>query len=345
MGAIADKLVPNDPRVKSGTLSARGKTYAYVLGEPAGGKPPRHTIVLVHGFPDLGFGWRCQVPFLIGLGFRVVVPDMLGYGGTDAPREIEAYSLKSLSADVADLARQFVGQDGQIILGGHDWGGALVWRVAMWHPDLISAVFSVCTPYNAPRTKNLTVEAMVSSGKVPNFAYQLQLMGPDVEQRIQGEEKVRQFLNGMYGGFGPNGEVGFKPTEGVLFDNLPLLRRTSLLSDEELDYYTQQYMRREAPQMRGPLNWYRARDPTFEEELPLAGKGLKLEMPALLVTASRDKALPPSMSAGMERHFTKLAREEVDASHWALTHAADNVNALLKEWLEGVMDDGLKSSL
>lgn len=345
MSAVAAKLVPNDPRVKYATTTVRGKTYAYMLGEPEGGKTPRETIVLVHGFPDLGFGWRCQVPFLVGLGFRVIVPDMLGYGGTDAPQEIAAYSLKNLSDDVADLARQFVGQDGQIILGGHDWGGALVWRVAMWHPDLIGAVFSVCTPYNAPRPQYISVEAMVASGQVPNFAYQLQLKGPDVEARIQGEEKLRQFLNGMYGGFGPDGETGFKATEGVLFDNLPRLGRTALLSDAELDFYVQQYARQAAPQLRGPLNWYRSRAETFEEERPLAEKGVRLAMPALLVTASRDSALPPSMSAGMEKHFAKLSRGEVDASHWALTHAADEVNGLIGKWIESVLHGGLKPSL
>lgn len=347
MGAAADKLVPNDPRVKTGQTIVRGKTYSYMLGEPTNVKTPRHTIVLVHGFPDLGFGWRCQVPFLMGQGFRVLVPDMLGYGGTDAPEEVEAYSLKSLSDDVAHLARQFVGEKGQIVLGGHDWGGALVWRVAMWHPELIAAVFSVCTPYSAPKSKNFSVQAMVSSGVVPQFAYQLQLMGPEVQQHIQGREKLRQFLNAMYGGHGPEGEVGFEPTKGVLFDNLPILRKTTLLSDEELDYYTQQYMLHDAPEMRGPLNWYRSRDATFEEELPLANKegGVRLEMPALMVTASRDSALPPSMTAGMERHFAKLSRGSVESTHWALTHVPDEVNAILKKWLGEIVNGGLKASL
>lgn len=338
------KLVPNDPRVKYGSATVRGNTYTYMLGEPESGRP-RHTVFLVHGFPDLGFGWRCQIPLFVSLGYRVIVPNMLGYAGTSAPKEIEAYSLKSLSADIAELARQFVGKDGQIILGGHDWGGALVWRTAMWHPDLIAAVFSVCTPYNAPHSKYISIEDMVHSGKLPNFAYQLQLKGPDVEARLQGEEGVRQFLNAMFGGFGPGGEVGFRVSEGVQFDNLPKLRQTKLLSDEEMDFYVQQFMRQPAPQLRGPLNWYRAREVTFKEELPLARAGVKLEMPAFFITATRDKSLPPHMSVGMEKHFKNLSRAEVNSSHWAPTHASGEVNALLAKWIEGVMDRGLKASL
>jgi pimeloyl-ACP methyl ester carboxylesterase len=68
-----DKLVPNDSRVKQETAQIRGKTYKYIVGEPEG--TPLETMVLIHGFPDLGFGWRYQVPHFMSLGFRVIVPD------------------------------------------------------------------------------------------------------------------------------------------------------------------------------------------------------------------------------------------------------------------------------
>lgn len=68
-----DKLRPNDPRVQSLTANVRGKTYKYILGKPEG--TPRATVLLVHGWPDLGFGWRNQVPYLMSLGLQVIVPD------------------------------------------------------------------------------------------------------------------------------------------------------------------------------------------------------------------------------------------------------------------------------
>lgn len=43
------------------------------------------------------------------------------------------------------------------------------------------------------------------------------------------------------------------------------------------------------------------------------------------------------MSKGMERSIPQLTRREVDAGHWALWQAKDEVNAVLKEWFENVV--------
>ena len=42
-------------------------------------------VVLLHGFPELGFSWRHQVGPLAAAGYRVLVPDMRGFGDSDAP--------------------------------------------------------------------------------------------------------------------------------------------------------------------------------------------------------------------------------------------------------------------
>jgi hypothetical protein len=106
----------------------------------------------------------------------------------------------------------------------------VVWRVVLWHPELVSHLFAVCTPYNGPSKQNFPLEAVVV--RVPYFGYQLQLRGPDVEERIKSKVEIRQFLNAAYGGKTEQGEEGFSVTEGVLFDKLPHLKRTKLLSEE-----------------------------------------------------------------------------------------------------------------
>ena len=103
-------------------------------------------------------------------------------------------------------------------------------------------VFAVCTPYTAPSRNLIPLETIVES-KLPNFQYQLQLASGVVEEYIQYREQIKQFLNGLYGGKGPNGEDGFETTKGVLFENLDKLGKTPLLSDEMLDYYANQYAR------------------------------------------------------------------------------------------------------
>lgn len=116
----------------------------YLFAEPKSASI-RATVFLIHGWPDLSFGWRYQIPALVKLGLRVVAPDMMGYGGTDAPQvsedKLEPYSMKRASDDIAELARQ-LGVD-RIIIGGHDWGGFVVYRCALWHPELISHGMSI----------------------------------------------------------------------------------------------------------------------------------------------------------------------------------------------------------
>ncbi len=337
------KLKPNDPRVKYVTDTIRGKTHRYIVGEAQGTK--KETMVLVHGFPDMAFGWRYQIPYFMSLGYQVVVPDMVGYAGTDAPEDLKEYSLKSVADDIKAIATKFVGEDGQIVLGGHDWGGFAVWRAAQWHPKLIKCVFSVCTPYSPPHPDFVPLDAIIASGKLTNFTYQLHLAGPEVQSKLQGPEKIRQFLNGMYGGRGPKGEVGFKTTEGVQFDQLDKLGPSPLVSKEELDFYAEQYALRKAPELRGPLNWYRTRPVNFEEEQALVKKEARITMPALFITATKDSALPPWMSQGMDEHFDSLTRGEVEADHWALWQAAGEVNSQITKWLDGVLSGAIKASL
>ena len=44
-------------------------------------------VVLCHGWPELSYSWRHQIPALAAAGFHVVAPDMRGFGRTSAPAE------------------------------------------------------------------------------------------------------------------------------------------------------------------------------------------------------------------------------------------------------------------
>ncbi|KAK1768537.1 putative epoxide hydrolase, partial [Phialemonium atrogriseum] len=342
-----DKLRVNDPRVESRTAQLNGRTYHYLLGNPAGATPPAATVVLLHGWPDLSFGWRYQIPHLLSLGLRVAAPDLLGYGRTDAPDPVAAYSLRSVAADIAALARHEGGGAGgaddveaRVFVGGHDWGGFLAWRVALWHPSLVRGVFSVCTPYAPPSPTWVDLPALAA--RLPHWRYQLQLAGPEAEAALVGRDRLRAFLGGMFGARGARGEAVFSTSVGVLVDNLDAVaaggRPCPLLTPEELDFYADEYAR-SGGGMRGPLNWYRTRRANYEEELELVRGGrTRVAAPALMVVARRDAALPPAMAEGMGAHFDGgLVRGDVDAGHWALWEAPDQVNAYVGEFVVGVL--------
>src|SRR4030081_2257883 len=103
-------------------------------------------VVLLHGFPDSGRLWRNQVPALADAGFQVIVPDLRGYGRSDKPAEVDAYTMQLLALDLLGIL-DTVGA-GRAHVVGHDWGAPLAWVVGTLAPDRVDhlAVLSVGHP-------------------------------------------------------------------------------------------------------------------------------------------------------------------------------------------------------
>ena len=109
-------------------------------------------VVLLHGFPDSGRLWRYQVPALAAAGFQVIVPDLRGYGRSDKPEAVEAYSMSLLAGDVMAILTDLEIGKAQIV--GHDWGAALAWALASFAPGRVDhlVVLSVGHPATFRRT-------------------------------------------------------------------------------------------------------------------------------------------------------------------------------------------------
>jgi len=144
------------------------------------------------------------------------------------PNSLAVYGWKSVSDDIAELSRQLNAP--KIILGGHDWGGAVVYRCALWHPELVTHVFSICTPFQRPTKEYVPMRVVLQNA--PQLGYQVHLAGPEVEAAVRTKDDIKNFLNGMYGGRTPSGEVLFKSDSGIILKNLPNIGKTPLLSDK-----------------------------------------------------------------------------------------------------------------
>ena len=109
------------------------------------------------------------------------------------------------------------------------------------------------------------------------------------------------------------------------------------------------------------MNWYRNREVNFKDELQyvrpfpfpfpvysfpnryrLTNK--IINVPVLFIQATKDDALPPSLSEGMEGLIPNLTRREVKTGHWALWEAPEKINEFVGDWL-GKVDRGKKSNL
>ena len=83
---------------------------------------------------------------------------------------------------------------------------------------------------------------------MPNWGYQLRLADSSddtaVESRVRTKEQIRQFLNAVYGGKGPDGETGFCHERGPLWEVMPRLERTGLMGEGMLGFYAGEFERR-----------------------------------------------------------------------------------------------------
>jgi pimeloyl-ACP methyl ester carboxylesterase len=127
----------------------------------------------LHGFPDSGRLWRNQVPALADAGFRVIVPDLRGYGQSDKPTEVQAYSLLLLARDVLAVVDD-AGEE-RVHVVGHDWGAVISWLLASAQPDRVDHL--VVMSVGHPSTFRATYTQMEKSW------YMLLFQFPDIAEQ------------------------------------------------------------------------------------------------------------------------------------------------------------------
>ncbi|HLJ08378.1 MAG TPA: alpha/beta fold hydrolase, partial [Acidimicrobiia bacterium] len=60
-------------------------------------------VLLCHGWPELWWSWRHQLPALAAAGYRAVAMDQRGYGRSSQPERVEDYDIVHLGDDVLGL--------------------------------------------------------------------------------------------------------------------------------------------------------------------------------------------------------------------------------------------------
>lgn len=292
------------------------------------GRPP---VVFCHGFPELAYSWRHQLPAIADAGFRAIAPDQRGYGGSSIPESIEDYSLGHLCGDLADLLDSL--EIDRAVFVGHDWGGFVAWAMPVLFPDRCAGAVGLCTPYTPfPSTDFLRAVF----GEDPETMYMLWFQEPGVAEAELDAHARLVFEKLTVGGTDPQrlAEAGVARESGATFnpfkdlESLPQLG-APILSAEELDVYASTF---ERTGFAGGINWYRNIDRNLAEH-PEVGTQ-RLELPSLMICAEWDPALPPALAANMGSTCADLEMHTVaKAGHWVQQEYPEEVNDLLVDWL------------
>src|SRR5881296_1667106 len=134
-------------------------------------------VVLCHGFPESWYSWRHQLAALADAGFHAVAPDMRGYGQTDAPAEIDRYTMLHLVGDMVGLLDAL--REKMAVIVGHDWGAPVAWHAALLRPDRFRAVVGLSVPYR-PRGSARPTTVMPRNAEA--LFYQLYFQTPGVAE-------------------------------------------------------------------------------------------------------------------------------------------------------------------
>ncbi|MBO0743882.1 MAG: haloalkane dehalogenase [Candidatus Dormibacteraeota bacterium] len=114
------------------TVDVLDSAMSYVeAGRPGAGP----ALVFLHGNPTSSHLWRRVLPE-IGLRARMLAPDLIGMGESGKPRL--AYTFDDHARYLAGWFDALDLRD--VVLVGHDWGGALAFDWASRHPERVSGL-------------------------------------------------------------------------------------------------------------------------------------------------------------------------------------------------------------
>jgi pimeloyl-ACP methyl ester carboxylesterase len=304
----------------------------------AGPKTDAPPVILCHGWPELAFSWRHQIKALSEAGIRVIAPDQRGYGATDRPEAVEAYDLEHLTGDLVGLLDHF--DIDKAIFVGHDWGGFVVWQMALRHRDRVAGVVGVNTPHY-DRAPADPIELMRQ--RYGEHMYIVQFQNPAREADKIFDSRVGQTFDFLMRQPMPRKEVsptepatagvGASPKLNLAFPQMvagydaKYDPRKPILSGEEMKVFVDTFTR---TGFTGGINWYRNWTRNWQRA---AGLDHTVKAPALMIMAENDAVLPPSAADGMERLVPDLEKYLVRGSgHWTQQEKPEEVSAKLIEW-------------
>ena len=254
----------------------------------------------LHGFPELHFSWRYQIPLLARLGYRVWSPNLRGYGGSSRPEGVDAYRLENLTADIAGLIDASGAEE--ITLIAHDWGAIIAWQFAIQKVRPLARLVIMNVPHPMVGRREIKHWRQLKKSWYI-FFFQLPWLPEKLLGRGNGKAIGEIFVKSScdQSNFGPDVQAVYAAAAA----------RPGVLT--------------------AMLNYYRALI-RYRDALDL-GHG-RVDIPTLMIWGEEDVALNIRCTEGTEEWVPKLELHRLPGvSHWVQQEAPEQVNAILEDWL------------
>jgi len=298
------EIVPaalRDPRIETRFVEANGLTFEV----DCCGSGDRLALCL-HGFPEHSFSWRYQLPMLADLGYQAWAPNLRGYGRSDRPAGMAAYSIEALMMDVAGL----IDASGcrEVVLLAHDWGAVIAWFFAMRRMRPLEKLVICNVPHPAPAQRALRRGLAQLKKSWYIFFFQI----PGLPERLMGRHDAQPIAEAF---------------------------RRSCADPEQFPDAVLEVYRRNAAQpgaLTAMINYYRALVRGGGAKRQRMAGYPRIETPTLMVWGEDDVALTKETTYGTEAYVRDLTiRYLPHVSHWVQQEAPVAVNAMIAAFLEG----------
>ena len=283
-------------------VSANGLRFELAEAGPA---QSEKLAICLHGFPELAYSWRFQMPALAAKGWRVWAPNMRGYGESDKPANLKNYAVNHLVKDVAALinAARAEHPAHEIMLVAHDWGAIVAWHFAIHMPQYLDRLVIMNVPHPKIAEREIVKwRQFWKSWYI--FFFQLPWL-PEAVLRRGGAKRIRQAFSKM-------------------------ARDHTNFGEADLNVYGQAALRPGA--LTAMVNYYRALLQTGDARQ--VGDA-KIAVPTLMIWGEADTALNIHCTEGTEEWVPNLTLKRLPGvSHWVQQEAPERVNAILEDWLK-----------
>ncbi len=288
-------------------------------------------VVMCHGFPELAYAWRKQIPAIAGAGFRAIAPDQRGYGHTDQPKAVESYDLRTLAADLAGLLDAL--DIAKAVFVGHDWGGIITWAMPLLYPDRVAGIIGVNTPF-LPRAPMDPIALMRAAYGEDMYIVYFQKPGvADAALAANPGKTLRLFYRRTSMTIA---EFDARPAEERYLALVHALQADEglwpgqpLHNADEHEFFLKSFTR---TGFTGGINWYRNFTRNWQS---MENVVQKVNCPALMVMAENDVVLRPSLADGMEAFVPDLEKHLIKGcGHWTQTEKPEELNRVMIDWLK-----------
>ncbi|WP_353827843.1 alpha/beta fold hydrolase [Agromyces sp. SYSU T0242] len=284
----------------------------------AGGRDGGDPIVLCHGWPELAFTWRHQVPALVEAGYHVIVPNQRGYGNSSRPTAVAEYDIEHLTGDLVALLDHYGYEHATFV--GHDWGAMVVWGMALLHPSRVDRVINLSLPYMARGERpwiEFLEEVFGDDNHLVHFNRQ-----PGVADAVL-DANTSRFLRNLF----RRNEPPVEPRPGMAMIGLATAETPlgdPLMSEEDLAVFVSAF---EATGFTSSIDWYRNLDRNWHL---LADADPIVRQPTLMIRGDRD---PVAKSENLSEFVPGVEVIDLDCGHWIQEEMPDATNRAILSWL------------